>query len=80
MAIKAINVPDTVNNYQTVTPTSNQVQGIKAISLDGSSSGFGGKAISKQDALRYAMKMGMTDSSRGLQQVYAKLTKKSSYQ
>ena len=78
MAIKAINVPDTVNNYQTVTPTPNQIQGIKAISLDGSSSGFGGKSISKQDALRYAMKMGMTDSSRGLQQVYAKLTKKSS--
>lgn len=36
------------------------------------------KAMSESKALKYAMKMGMSDSSRGLQQIYAKLTKKSS--
>jgi hypothetical protein len=62
----------------TDTTTLNAPQGLQL-----SATGYGPttspvKAMSFKQARKYAMKMGMTDSTRGLQQMYANLTNKSS--
>ena len=78
MALKLTSPEVAAAESLTDTTTLNAPQGLQL-----SATGYGPttspvKAMSFKQARKYAMKMGMTDSTRGLQQMYANLTNKSS--
>ena len=78
MAIKLTTLGELSQTPQAVTPSLQQTNIPKLVTTGNLTSPARSKALSEQQAVKYAMKMGMSDSSRGLQQIYAKLTKKSS--
>ena len=78
MAIKLTTLGELSQTPQAVTPSLQQTNIPKLVTTGNLTNPARSKALSEQQAVKYAMKMGMSDSSRGLQQIYAKLTKKSS--
>jgi len=80
MAIKISSYSAIAPELATNTSTLNNPQGVQISSTPygPSTSLSNNKAMSFKQARKYAMKMGMTDSTRGLQQMYANLTNKSS--
>jgi len=63
---------------EVITPTLQDIKKPKLSTLGDFTNPRKNSTITEDQAVRYAMKMGMSDSSRGLQQIYGKLTKKSS--
>ena len=80
MSIKISSYNEIAPELSTDISTLNNPQGIQISSTPyGPSTSLSNKkAMSFKQARKYAMKMGMTDSTRGLQQMYANLTNKSS--
>ena len=78
MALKLTSPEVAAAESLTDTTTLNDPQGLQLSATGYGPSTSPTKAMSFKQARKYAMKMGMTDSTRGLQQMYANLTNKSS--
>ena len=56
----------------------NTLSSLKNVGVGSGILGTNTKSLSEEEAIKYAMNMGMSDSTRGIQQIFGKMTNKSS--